>query len=176
LHCICGQRPWPSQTPTLLAWVKAHQPETYARAGTLCFSKDIIGWHLTGQRASDVSDMSGAGLLRLPEASYDAGLLSLYGLSDALPLLPRLCRPTEVVGHVASTAASVTGLCEGIPVVAGYFDVVASALGSGAIGPGTASIVLGSWSINQIFADTPARDPKVFMVAAFGPGRFANMD
>jgi L-xylulokinase len=176
LHRICGQRPWPAQTPTLLAWVKAHQPAIYARAGTLCFAKDVIGWHLTGQRATDVSDMSGAGLLHLPEAGYDARLMSLYGLSDAMPLLPRLCQPTEVVGHVTSTAASATGLRAGLPVVAGYFDVVASALGSGAVGPGTASIVLGSWSINQVFADTPARDPNVFMVAAFGPGRFANMD
>ncbi len=176
LHAICGQRPWPSQTPALLAWVKAHQPKVYARAGTLCFAKDIIGWHLTGERATEVSDMSGAGLLRLPEVGYDAGLLSLYGLSDAMPMLPRLCQPTEVVGHVTPAAASATGLRAGIPVVAGYFDVVASALGSGAIGPGTASIVLGSWSINQVFADTPARDPNVFMVAAFGPGRFANMD
>lgn len=176
LRAICGQRPWPSQTPALLAWVKAHQPKVYARAGTLCFAKDIIGWHLTGERATEVSDMSGAGLLRLPEVGYDAGLLSLYGLSDAMPLLPRLCHPTEVVGHVTPAAASATGLRAGIPVVAGYFDVVASALGSGAIGPGTASIVLGSWSINQVFADTPARDPDVFMIAAFGPGRFANMD
>ncbi|RYI11697.1 MAG: carbohydrate kinase, partial [Acetobacteraceae bacterium] len=55
-------------------------------------------------------------------------------------------------------------------------DVVASALGSGAIGSGAASIVLGSWSINQVFATTPARNPNVFMVTAFGPGRFANMD
>jgi L-xylulokinase len=120
--------------------------------------------------------MSGAGLLRLPESAYDAGLLSLYGLSDAMLLLPRLCQPTEVVGHVTPSAAFATGLRAGIPVVAGYFDVVASALGSGAVGPGAASIVLGSWSINQVFADTPARDPNVFMVAAFGPGRFANMD
>ncbi|MFM2006059.1 MAG: L-xylulose/3-keto-L-gulonate kinase [Pseudomonadota bacterium] len=176
LHRICGQRPWPSQTPTLLAWVKARNPEVYARAGTLCFAKDIIGWHLTGQRATDVSDMSGAGLLRLPDSAYDAGLLSLYGLSDALPLMPRLCQPTEVVGHVTSGAASATGLRAGTPVVAGYFDVVASALGSGAVGPGTASIVLGSWSINQVFANSPARDPNVFMVAAFGPDRFSNMD
>lgn len=176
LHRICGQRPWPSQTPTLLAWVKAHRPEIFARAGTLCFAKDIVGFHLTGVRASDVSDMSGAGLLRLPETGYDPGLLSLYGLADAMPLLPCLCQPTEIVGQVTPFAAAATGLPEGTPVVAGYFDVVASALGSGAIGPGAASIVLGSWSINQVFADTPARDPQVFMVAAFGPGRFANMD
>lgn len=176
LHAICGQRPWPSQTPTLLAWVKTQRPEVYARAGTLCFAKDIIGWHLTGERATEVSDMSGAGLLRLPGASYDTGLMALYGLADAMPLLPRLLQPTEMVGHVTPAAATATGLCAGTPVVAGYFDVVASALGSGAIGSGAASIVLGSWSINQVFAKALANDPNVFMVAAFGPGRFANMD
>jgi L-xylulokinase len=176
LKAVCGQRPWPSQTPTLLAWVRTHRPDVYAQAGTLCFAKDIIGFCLTGQRASDVSDMSGAGLLRLPDAQYDAELLSLYGLADAQPLLPRLCLPTEVVGHVTSASATTTGLREGTPVVAGYFDVVASALGSGAAGTGAASIVLGSWSINQVFASSPSRDPSVFMVAAFGRNRFANMD
>lgn len=176
LHAICLQRPWPSQTPVLLAWVKAQRPQVYAQAGTLCFAKDIIAWNLTGQRASEVSDMSGAGLLRLPEAIYDAELLRLYGLSDALPLLPPLLQPTDVVGQVTQDAAAATGLRAGTPVVAGYFDVVASALGSGAIGTGAASIVLGSWSVNQVFANNPLRDPNVFMVAAFGRGRFANMD
>lgn len=176
LHAICLQRPWPSQTPVLLAWLKTHRPETYAKAGTLCFAKDIIGWHLTGVRVSEISDMSGAGLLRLPEARYDADLLALYGLSDAMDLLPPLAMPTDVVGHVTQGAAAATGLRAGTPVVAGYFDVVASALGSGAVGAGAASIVLGSWSINQTFSDAPARDPRIFMVAAFGPGRFANMD
>ena len=176
LHAICLQRPWPSQTPVLLAWLKVHRPEIYFRAGTLCFAKDIIAWNLTGVRASEISDMSGAGLLRLPEAAYDARLLSLYGLTDALPLLPPLAIPTDVVGHVSPEAAAATGLAAGTPVVAGYFDVVASALGSGAVGAGAASIVLGSWSINQTFAATPARDPRIFMVTAFGNGRFANMD
>ena len=176
LHAICLQRPWPSQTPVLLAWVKAQRPDVYARAGTLCFAKDIISWNLTGQRATEVSDMSGAGLLRLPEATYDEGLLSLYGLAEALPLLPPLLQPTDVVGHVTAEAAAATGLAAGTPVVAGYFDVAASAIGSGAIAAGDASVVLGSWSINQVFADAPVRDPNVFMVTAFGPGRFANMD
>ena len=103
-------------------------------------------------------------------------LMALYGLSDAMPLLPRLCQPTEVVGHVTPAAASATGLARGY---AGRRRI----LRRRGLGPwvgcrrrGAASIVLGSWSINQVFADTPARDPNVFMVAAFGPGRFANMD
>ena len=92
MHAIGLQRPWPSQTPVLLAWLKRHRPDLYARAGTLLFAKDVLTCHLTGTRASDISDMSGAGLLRLPEAVYDTGLLALYGLEDAEPMLPPLHR------------------------------------------------------------------------------------
>ncbi|HQZ13163.1 MAG TPA: FGGY-family carbohydrate kinase [Devosia sp.] len=176
LHAISLQKPWPSQTPSLLAWFKRHRPEVYARAGTLLFAKDVLTLHLTGRRVSDVSDMSAAGLLRLPEASYDTELLALYGLDDAEELLPELHVPTDVVGAVTSEAAAATGLAEGTPVVAGYFDVVASALGSGAAESGAASIVAGSWSINQVLSDMPAQDARVFMVAAYGPGRFSNME
>lgn len=176
MHAISLQRPWPSQTPVLLAWLRRERPDLYAAAGTLLFAKDVVTWFLTGIRTSEISDMSGAGLLRLPEAVYDADLLALYGLEDAEPLLPPLCQPTTVVGGVTHAAAAATGLREGTPVVAGLFDVVASALGSGALGPGAASIVVGSWSINQVFSDAPVRDDRVFMVAACGPGSFVNME
>jgi L-xylulokinase len=176
MHAIGLQRPWPSQTPTLLAWLKRHRPDVYQRAGTLLFAKDILTWRLTGKRASEISDMSGAGLLRLPEAVYDHDLLTLYGLDDAESLLPPLLQPSSVVGAVTAEAAAATGLAQGTPVVAGYFDVVASALGSGAVGAGAASVVVGSWSINQVFSDAPVRDDRVFMVTAYGPGLFINME
>ncbi|MEW9838215.1 FGGY-family carbohydrate kinase [Mesorhizobium marinum] len=176
MHAIALQRPWPSQTPVLLAWLKQHRPEIYARAGTLLFAKDVVTWHLTGKRGSELSDMSGAGLLRLPETAFDTGLLDLYGLEDAVSMLPQLYQPSSVVGTVTAQAAAATGLAEGTPVVAGYFDVVASALGSGAVGNGAASIVAGSWSINQVFSDAPVRDERVFMVATYAPGRFVNME
>ena len=176
LHAIALQRPWPSQTPVLLAWLKRNRPEIYARAGTLLFAKDVITWHLTGQSVSEISDMSGAGLLRLPEATYDPQLLALYDLADAETLLPSLHLPSEIVGAVTPQAAAMTGLAEGTPVVAGYFDVVASALGSGVASDGAASIVVGSWSINQVFSGAPVRDERVFMVSAYCRDRFVNME
>ncbi len=176
MHAIGLQRPWPSQTPVLLAWLKRHRPDLYARAGTLLFAKDVLTERLTGTIASEISDMSGAGLLRLPEAIYDTRLLALYGLEDAEAMLPPLHQPTDIVGAVTRDAAAATGLVEGTPVVAGFFDVIASALGSGAAGAGAASIVAGSWSLNQVFSDAPVRDDRVFMVAAYGPGRFVNME
>ncbi len=171
LHALCMQSPWPSQTPTLLAWVRRHAPDIYARTATAFYCKDFVTFRLTGRRVSDISDMSGAGFVRLPEATYDDELLAGYGLEDARAKLPELASPTDIVGRVTAAAAAATGLREGTPVIGGLFDVVASALGSGAVETGQASIIVGTWSINQVIADTISRDSRIFMTSVFGPGR-----
>ncbi len=176
LHGLCLQTPWPAQTPALLAWVRRHRPELYARAGTLLLCKDFVTFKLTGEKVSDISDMSGCGLLRMPECAYDDALLTLYGLEDAAPLLPRLIEPNAIAGRVSDSAAAATGLNPGTPVAGGLFDVVASALGSGVVKPGQASIIAGTWSINQVLSETPVVDPNIFMVSGFGDGRFANIE
>ncbi|MCK7615331.1 FGGY-family carbohydrate kinase [Roseibium sediminicola] len=176
LHALSLQKPWPSQTPVLLAWIKACRPEIYAAAGTVLLCKDFITFQLTGERVSDISDMSGCGLLRMPDGRYDPEILELFGLDDAEDLLPRLVEPAEIAGTVTATAAAATGLKEGTPVVGGYFDVIASALGSGVIRPGEASIIAGTWSVNQVFSETPVIDPSMFMVSGFAPGRFVNIE
>ena len=73
---------------------------------------------------------------------------------------------------MTAEAAAVTGLAEGTPVVGGLFDVVASALGSGVSAPGEASLIAGTWSINQVIAAEAIADPRVFMVSRFAPDRF----
>lgn len=171
LQALCLQAPWPSQTPTLLAWVRRNAPDIYARTATAFYCKDFVTFRLTGRRVSDISDMSGAGFIRLPDGSYDDALLDGYGLHDARSKLPDLVDPTEIVGHVSAEAAAVTGLREGTPVVGGLFDVVASALGSGAVDVGQASIIVGTWSINQVIAQEVIRDPRIFMTSIFGKDR-----
>ena len=78
-EAICLQRPWAAQTPALLAWMARHRPETMARAAHILMCKDLVTHALTGEIASDVSDMGGAGLLRLPDNGYDDALLEPMG-------------------------------------------------------------------------------------------------
>ena len=167
-HDICRQMPWPAQTPSLLAWVKRQAPDIYERTGTVLLCKDFITFRLTGERVSELSDMSGCGLLHLPDGRYDDGLLALYGLEDARPLLPRLVAPSEIAGTVSEAAAAQTGLVAGTPVVGGLFDVVASAMGSGVVSTGKASIIAGTCKAGtlwiavrrQIFS-TPVRATSI---------------
>ena len=176
LHEICLQKPWPSQTPVLLAWLKRHRPQIYDRIGTVFLCKDFITFQLTGARVSETSDMSGCGLTRMPDCHYDPELLALYGLAGAEALLPRLIQPADIAGHVTARAAQETGLAEGTPVIGGFFDVISSALGSGVSDPGEASIIAGTWSVNQVFSQAPVDDPSVFMVSGFAKDRFVNID
>lgn len=176
LQARCLQRPWPAQTPSLLAWVKRHAPDLYARTGTVLFCKDFVNFRLTGLLANDISDLSGAGLLALPEARLDRELLSLYDIEDAFAFFPRCVESADIVGQVTGEAAAMTGLSEGTPVIGGFFDVVSSAMGSGVINAGEASIIAGTWSINQVFADRPVISPDVFMVTTFGRNRYVNIE
>lgn len=176
LHRLCLQKPWPAQTPTLLAWIKRNRADIYARAGTLLLCKDFVTFKLTGEKVSEMSDMSGCGLLRMPTCSYDDTLLTLYGLEDAAALLPQLIAPTAIAGGVDRKAADATGLAPGTPVIGGLFDVVASALGSGVVKPGQASIIAGTWSVNQVLSEAPVIDPGIFMISGFGEDRFINIE
>nr|WP_217358937.1 FGGY-family carbohydrate kinase [Ruegeria sp. HKCCA5491] len=176
LHALCLQKPWPSQTPVLLAWIKRHQLEIYVQTGTVLLCKDFITYKLTDEQVSEISDMSGSGLTRMPDCTYDDTLLALYGLEDAREMLPRLIDPADIAGTVSAEAAAATGLAEGTPVIGGYFDVVSSAMGSGVVRGGEASIIAGTWSINQVFSDKPAVNDDLFMVSGFGPNRFVNIE
>ncbi|KAJ36622.1 xylulose kinase, partial [Agrobacterium tumefaciens] len=105
LQARCLQRPWPAQTPSLLAWVKRHAPDLYARTGTVLFCKDFVNFRLTGRLANDISDLSGAGLLALPEARLDRELLSLYDIEDAFAFFPHRVESADIVGRVTGEAA-----------------------------------------------------------------------
>jgi L-xylulokinase len=169
---ISRQKPWSAQTPTLLAWVKRHRPELYARIGTVLLCKDFVVGKLTGARVTETTDLTGCGLLTIPGRDYSDELLAIYGLGDARPMLPDVLESADIAGLVTAGVAEATGLLAGTPVIAGLFDVVASALGSGVTETGQASIIAGSWSINQVIIETPINEPPVFMQSSFDRARW----
>jgi len=77
---------------------------------------------------------------------------------------------------VTEEVARETGLAAGTPVIGGLFDVVASALGSGVSRTGSASIIVGTWSVNQVILDGPDLDAPVFMSSTFDRTRYMAME
>ena len=55
--------PPPSYTSPKLLWVRENEPHAWERIATLLLPKDYIRYRLSGERATEVSDATGTGLL-----------------------------------------------------------------------------------------------------------------
>lgn len=169
LRQLNHQGVWPAQTAMLLKWLKRNQPETYRKIATVLFCKDYINFKLTGVRSTEVGDLSASGLFDFKSHSVSTALLEILDIAEMKPCIPIPKQPEDIIGSINTLAAEQTGLMSGTPVIAGAFDVVANAIGSGARRHGQASVVVGSWSINQVVCkQLPSSD--LFMTCLF-PGQ-----
>ena len=166
-----AQQIWPGLTVVLLRWIKDNEPDVYARLGSALLIKDYVKFRLTGVLASDVTELSGTGLLDLWQRAYSPELLDLFGLADAAPKLPLLHPIDAIIGRVTAEAAAETGLPEGVPVSAGIFDISANALAAGVLEIGQMCISAGTWSINEVVTPTPVDNPTLFQNTLYLPDR-----
>jgi L-xylulokinase len=158
---------WPAQTNSLLSWTRKEEPEIFDQIGTVFLSKDYLNFCLTGEVASDYSDMSVTNLLDIHSKQVSPFLLHQYGLDGLLQALPRLMKSTEVLGTVTVAAARETGLMKGTKVVAGMLDVCANMIGSGIRGPGPISVIAGTWSVNATLTARPLESKELSMTSLF---------
>ena len=75
-------------------------------------------------------------------------------------LLPRVFESQEIASHVSEEGARATGLCAGIPVVAGAGDQAAGAVGMGIVRPGAVSATIGTSGVVFAATASPLLDPK----------------
>jgi L-xylulokinase len=156
---LTGQAQSPYNPAPLLAWLRDNEPQALRRARWTLFCKDWLRLRLTGQAATDPSDAS-AFCTDLRTQTWSAQALDAFGLAELGRLLPPIVASADRAGLVSAAAAAQTGLRAGTPVVTGAHDVDAAALGIGAANAGALSIVMGTFSINQVVADTPVSDPR----------------
>ncbi len=156
---LTGQSPFAGSPAAVYAWLRDHEPEVHHRARWLLFCKDWLRLRLTGEVATDLTEAS-ASFTSVHDQGYSDEALALYGLSDLAAKLPPIRLPGEVAGRVTPAAAAVTGLAAGTPVATGAHDVDAGAIGMGAVDVGVVSLVMGTFSINQVVGDRPVLDHR----------------
>ncbi len=171
---LTGQVPFAASPASVYAWLRDHEPERYASIRWALFCKDWIRLRLTGLVGTDPTDAS-ASFVDAATRQWSDPALKLFDLADLRAAMPPILESTAVAGTVSAAAAAVTGLVEGTPVVTGAHDVDAAALGIGAVRTGSASVVLGTFNINQIVADRPVADPRWQARAFLRPGRWLHM-
>lgn len=151
---LTGQRPWPSAPVALLTWLSEHEPETMERTAWALPAKDMLKHRLTGVIGTEPTEAS-LSFTNVRSQAYDDDVTALFGHPEFGDLLAPVTPCMSVFSTVTPEAAAVTGLRAGTPVAAGAHDVDCSAIGTGVIAPGTASVVAGSFSINQVVSTEP---------------------
>lgn len=136
-----------------LAWLREHHPSQWERIATVLMPKDYVNFRLCGVRATDYSEASCYYLMDSATLQWSPEALRQFGLrADQLPAIHL---SSEVIGHITYSAASVTGLPPGVPVVAGTADMAATLLGSGVYQAGIASDSTGTSTLLTVVSEHP---------------------
>ncbi|MBI3962190.1 MAG: xylulokinase [Deinococcus sp.] len=154
---------WP--LPRLL-WFQKHEPQTLEGSYCVLQAKDFVNFRLTGEFASDLS--SNRGIVDFAAGGVAHQVFSTLHLPERL--LPRMCRPEEVMGTVCPTAAQETGLPAGLPVVTGWNDLNAAVLGTGTVQPGDAFNITGTSEHLGVVTSASYQVPEL-MYTPFLPGK-----
>ncbi|KQR77851.1 FGGY-family carbohydrate kinase [Rhizobium sp. Leaf341] len=171
---LTGQSPHASAPSAILAWMRDHQPDRFARIGHVLACKDWLRFCLTGTIGTDRTEASIA-FANVATQSFDRDALAIFGLDSLWDALPEMAPSAAIVGGITAAASARTGLLEGTPVAAGLHDVTASALGIGGHDTGFLSIVAGTYSINEVVTDRPVTDPRWYCRSGIEPGQWNNM-
>jgi xylulokinase len=151
---LTGNRALTGFTAPKLLWLRAHEPDTYARIRHVLLPKDYVRLRLTGEHAIDVADASGTLLFDVARRRWSDEVCE--ALEIPLEWLPPAHESTEI---------------------AGAGDQAAAALGAGIDAPGPVSVVLGTSGV--VFAVLPAYAPdpqaRVHVFCHAVPGRWHAM-
>ncbi|MDR3493832.1 MAG: carbohydrate kinase [Ancalomicrobiaceae bacterium] len=147
------QQLWSGHPVSLLAWMKANEPQAYRNTRHVLMAHDWIRYKLTGAFAAEITNISGSNLYNVETGAYDPALFRLFGIDEMIGCMPPVIDSQESIAGVGRRAAEETGLVEGTPVFGGFFDVVSAAVCAGLSGPDHINIVMGTWTIVTWIAD-----------------------
>lgn len=135
-----------------LLWVRAHEPDVYARIAHVVMPKDFVALALTGVLATEVSDASGTLAFDPAARVWSRDALDALGVPSGW--FPEARESSQVTGRLTRVVADATGLAEGTPVVAGAADNAAAAVGLGVVRAGRGMVSLGTSGVVYAHTDT----------------------
>ena len=174
---ITNQTSWSGQPLPILAYLKHEKPEIFSKIKTVLFCKDVIKYFITGERVTEYTDASAAGLLNYKTADYDLELLKIYGLQDDIKIFPKITNSGDIIANVSPEFAALTGLSVNTAVIGGMFDVNSCMLGAGVNKAGKYCIIAGTWGINSAVVDNALSSKAITQCCNFlTPNRYMCID
>ncbi|MCB2125152.1 MAG: xylulokinase [Rhodobacteraceae bacterium] len=174
-RAITGNTVFPGFTAPKLVWVKAHEPQVFARVAKVLLPKDYLRLWLTGEHVAEMSDAAGTSWLDTGRRTWSEELLAATFLP--LAAMPRLVEGSEVSAQVRPEIAARFGLGRNVVVAGGAGDNAAAAIGVGVVSAGQAFVSLGTsgvlFAANDGYRPDPATAVHTFCHAL--PGKWHQM-
>ena len=141
-----------------LLWLRAHEPDTWARARHLLLPKDYVRFRLSDTLAMDVTDASGTLMFDVSRRQWSPEIVDAVGIPAGM--LPPVFESAQPCAVVSVAGARATTLAAGTPIVAGAGDQAAGAVGIGVTRPGAVSATIGTSGVVFAATDRPVLDPR----------------
>jgi len=132
-----GNVAFPGFTAPKILWVKANEPENFARIKKICLPKDYLAYKLTGVFSSEYSDAAGMLLLDVQNKRWSPEMCAICGIT--VDMLPTLYESYEATGKLKAEY----GLPNAV-LCAGAGDNAGAAIGTATLREGDCSISLGT--------------------------------
>lgn len=150
LYAENGVLPFNFNTINKLIWFLENKPDVIDRSHMFLFMPSIFSFFLTGEMVNDIT-MAGTSMLTdLNSRNFSEKILGSLRFPSE-----KFGRPVEagtITGTVSSKASALTGIPEGIPVVATGHDTQFAIFGSGA-GKNQPVLSSGTWEILMVRAE-----------------------
>ena len=152
------QTTWSAQPAVLIPWFRDNNKEVFDKTRWVLSMKDYIRYKLTGNLNGELTEASSTCLMNLDTKKYDPFIFETLGIKEYIDKMPLVLNSTDIAGTITSDVSKLTGLKEGTPVAAGYFDIDANALASGILNDKELCLIAGTWSINEFLIKDVATD------------------
>lgn len=139
-----------------LMWIKNNEPEIWSKVRKILFAKDYVRHFFTGDYVTDYIEAEGSMMFDINTMKWSEELCGILGIDTGI--MPEIVKPTDIVGKISKEAASVTGLCEGTPVLCGTTDTVMEVFASGAVNKGQMTLKLATAGRICVVTDKPYPD------------------
>lgn len=125
-----------------LYWLKKYEPENYKKIKKFLIGPDYLVYCLTGTYSTDYCEASTSCLYEIKNRKWSEEMRKLLGLSE--DVYPQIFGSAEITGTVKKNIMELTGIPEGVKVLAGTGDNSAMALSTGCLVMGYPLISLGT--------------------------------
>jgi sugar (pentulose or hexulose) kinase len=154
VYSINGSVLFPGSIAGILKWLDENEPATLSNAKYALYCKDWLKFKLTNTITTEETDAS-IPFFNIRKRSYSKDILDILDLQRFVSLLPEPAQTLNNKSKLTKEAAKVLHLTAGIPVIAGPLDVIATAIGVGAVNNGEACSIIGTTCFSQIILEKP---------------------